>query len=118
VQWAFSQGKCPQTFAAALYTNPKNALALLIWHLRPDLSLCAGRVVTSVRIISKTAKLSQTPWVHGVIAKSREVVSGADVFKLMRPATAFSIHLFTETRMPSGFFLKKKPPCRCCNVDE
>jgi hypothetical protein len=30
VQWAFSQGKCPQTFVAALYTNPKNAIAKLI----------------------------------------------------------------------------------------
>jgi hypothetical protein len=26
-------------------------------------------------------------------------------------ATAFSILLFTETGMLSGFFLKKKPPC-------
>ncbi len=25
--------------------------------------------------------------------------------------TAFSILLFTECRMPSGFFLKEKPPC-------
>jgi hypothetical protein len=26
-------------------------------------------------------------------------------------ATAFSILVHTETTMPSGFFLKKKPPC-------
>ena len=28
-----------------------------------------------------------------------------------RLVTAFSILVHTETTMPSGFFLKKKPPC-------
>jgi hypothetical protein len=26
--------------------------------------------------------------------------------------TAFSVLLFSETSQPSGFFLKKKPPCK------
>jgi hypothetical protein len=31
--------------------------------------------------------------------------------RIARTATAFSILVHTETTMPSGFFLKKKPPC-------
>jgi hypothetical protein len=36
---------------------------------------------------------------------------GSPILWKIAQVTAFSILLFTETSMPSGFFLKKKPPC-------
>ena len=43
-----------------------------------------------------------------VISKA---IPGQAIGTVLARATAFSILLFTETGMPSGFFLEKKPHC-------
>jgi hypothetical protein len=48
------------------------------------------------------------------------VLAGTGKFKKSRAAAAFSILVLTETTMPSGFFLMKKPPStrpRCQYVE-
>jgi hypothetical protein len=61
-----------------------------------------------LRTMSKSRRGNCSPGVCACNAKN--FVRRASIAKCGE-ATAFSIQLFTETEMLSGFFLKKKPPC-------
>ena len=89
MQWAFSQGKCPQTFVAAPYTSPKNAIA----------SQRAGGAASGHSAVNRRKRTQD---------KTTAVRPGnggrmADTYGI------FGINVDFSRNVQSGFFLRKKP---------